>query len=131
MILVDTSAWVEFFRGGGVIAERVDLALEEDDVAWCGPVATELRRGLVSSRERARVMPLVEGCHHLEQPEALWHEAGDLGYALRRKGVTVKTLDLLIATYALSHGVELLTMDTDFGLMCAKGVPLQLIGASE
>lgn len=53
--------------------------------------------------------------------QAIW------GYALRRRGLTVKTVELLIATYALSHGAELLTLDSDLGLMRAKGVPLQLI----
>ena len=34
---------------------------------------------------------------------------------------------LLIAVLALSHGTELLTFDSDFGLMRAKGVGLQLV----
>lgn len=41
-------------------------------------------------------MELLGACHWLEQPAALWQEAGDLGYALRRKGLTVKTFDLLM-----------------------------------
>ena len=127
MILVDTSAWLAFFRGTGAAADILDLALGENQVAWCGPIATELRRGFVSARERTKVLELLEACHWLEQPSALWQEAGDLGYALRRKGLTVKTFDLLIAVYALSHGTELLTLDSDFGLMRAKGVGLQLV----
>lgn len=127
MILVDTSGWLAFFRNTGEAAKAVDLALGDDRVAWCGPIGTELRRGFVSPRERTKVMRLLEACHWLEQPTALWQEAGDLGYALRRKGLTVKTFDLLIATYALCHDAELLTLDSDFGLMRAKGVPLQLV----
>jgi predicted nucleic acid-binding protein len=64
------------------------------------------------------------------QPSTLWEDAGDLGYALRRKGLTVKTFDLLIATYALSHRVALLTTDSDFGFMARTGVSLQLLPAS-
>jgi len=127
VILVDTSAWVAFFRDTGDGAEAVDFALSTNQVAWCGPIATELRRGFATQRERTRVLSLLESCHWLEQPEALWQEAGDLGYALRRRGVTVKTFDLLIATYALCHGSELLTLDSDFGLMRASGIPLQLV----
>ena len=51
MILVDTSAWIDFFRGRDPLAGWVDEALEANDVAVCGPVHTELRRGL------ARVLP--------------------------------------------------------------------------
>ena len=126
MILVDTSAWIEFFRGRAPLASAVDDALANNDVALCGPVEAELRRGLKSERERATVLPLLDACHMLAQPEQLWSEAGDLGFALRRRGVTPKTVDLLIATYALTHSATLLTSDKDFATMQKAGVPLQL-----
>ena len=128
MILVDTSAWVDFFRGVAPFAEDVDDLLETDEVALCGPVETEVRRGLRSPTERRKVIPLLAGCHRLEQPVRLWEEAGELGYVLARKGLTVKTLDLLIATYALSHGVAILTADSDFAAMRRCGVPVAVVG---
>lgn len=126
MILVDTSAWVEFFRGRDPIASAVDALLEADEVALCGPVVTEIRRGLRTRAERRRILPLLAGCRLLEQPPDLWEEAGDLGFALARRGSSVKTLDLLIAAYALSHGVGILTTDTDFARMRSGGIPLAL-----
>lgn len=39
---------------------------------------------------------------------------------------SAKTLDLLIATYALSHGVSVLASDGDFRDMRAAGVGLTL-----
>ncbi len=127
MILVDTSAWIEFFRGRGAVAGAVDDALRTNEASLCGPIEAELRRGLRDARERQRVLPLLEGCHMLDQPAALWMEAGDLAFALRRHGVTPKTLDWLIASYALSHGVALLTTDKDFAAMARAGVPLVLV----
>lgn len=88
---------------------------------------TELRRGLRSPAERHRVIPLLTGCHLLSDPRQLWEEAGDLGYALGRRGITVKTLDLLVATYALSHGVAVLTADSDFEHMRRAGAQLLLV----
>ncbi len=126
MILIDTSAWIEFFRGKDPVASLVDEALAMNQAALCGPVEAELRRGLANERERATVLPLLEACHFLSQPESLWEEAGDLGFALRRRGVTPKTLDLLIAVHALSHGTSLLTLDKDFAAMHKAGVPLVL-----
>jgi hypothetical protein len=126
MILVDSSAWVDFFRGRGAMADRVDDLLDADEVALCGPVVTELRRGLRSAAERARVLPLLAACPVLGHPPRLWEEAGDLGFYLGRRGATVKTLDLLVATYALAHGVALLTVDSDFRRMKRAGVPLLL-----
>lgn len=129
MILVDTSAWIEFFRGRDPIAERVDELLATNQAALCGPIVTELRRGLRSASERAEVLPLLSGCHFLPQPAQLWEEAGELGFAMGRRGVTVKTLDLLIATHALASTVALLTTDGDFALMRRSGIPLSLDGA--
>jgi tRNA(fMet)-specific endonuclease VapC len=126
MILIDTSAWIDFFRDREPLASLVDEALRDNEAALCGPVEAELRRGFLNKRERTRVLPLLEACHLLTQPEWLWNEAGELGFALRRRGVTPKTLHLLIATYALTHGAAILTADRDFKLMKKAGLPLQL-----
>ena len=104
----------------------VDLALEDDEAALCGPVLTELRRGFASAAERSKVIPLLLACHQLPQPASLWEDAGDLGFALARNGFTVKSLDLLIATYALTHGIPILTIDRDFQLI-AGSVGLLLV----
>jgi predicted nucleic acid-binding protein len=124
--LVDTSAWIAFFRGRAPFAAAVDRLLESDEVALCGPVLTELRRGLRSAADRARVLPLLTGCRILEQPRRLWEEAGELGYYLGRRGAMVKSLDLLIATYALAHGVPVLSADADFARIRRAGAGLLL-----
>ena len=127
MILVDTSAWIGFFRDQAPVAEILDRILEDDEAAICGPILTELRRGLVGAAERRKTLPLLSACHPLSQPQNLWNEAGELGYALARKGITVKSLDLLIACHALVHDVPILTLDKDFRLMAGAGVGLRLI----
>jgi predicted nucleic acid-binding protein len=125
VILVDTSAWVDFFRGKGRLADTVDSALGSGEAALCGPVMTEIRRGL-RREQRARVLGLLEGCRLLEQPDDLWAIAGDLGALLARRGQTVKTLDLLIASYAIAHGARLLTADSDFNAIARAKVGLTL-----
>lgn len=127
MILVDTSAWIEFFRGTARVAEAVDDALAHNDAAVCGPVLTELRRGFADRRQATKILDLLTGCHILQQPANLWDEAGELGFALRRRGSTIKTLDLLIATYALAHNADLLTADRDFKPLSAVGLRVSLL----
>ena len=126
MILIDTSAWIDFFRGNGRLADSVDDALATGVAALCGPIVTELRRGL-SASQRKRLLQLLSGCSILDTPAELWVEAGDLGYRLGRKGVTVKTLDLLIAVHAIFHDAELLTADSDFRHIVNAGVGLRLV----
>ncbi len=126
MILVDTSSWIDFFRGTAPLAGRVDELLAQNQLAICGPILTELRRGFHSVAERRRALPLLGGCHFLEQPPLLWEEAGELGFLLGRQRRRVKSMDLLIATYALSHSISLLTRDADFSHILRFGIPLQL-----
>jgi len=125
MILIDTSAWIDFFRGKEPFAAAVDAALDLGEAAICGPVVTELRRGL-RAPERNKVLPLLDGCRLLDQPDDLWTVAGDLGASLSRKGATVKTLDLLIATYAIAHSVPLMAADSDFRAIERAGFGLSL-----
>lgn len=124
--MIDTSAWIEFFRGRGAVAERVDRAIDDNTAALCGPVLTELHRGL-QPRERRHVLELLTACHELEQPPDLWHQAGELGYALGRSGLTTKTFDLLIVAYAVFHQIPLLTTDKDFKQMAKAGIELYLV----
>jgi predicted nucleic acid-binding protein len=53
--------------------------------------------------------------------------AGELGFVLRRRGISPETLELLIAVYAPTHSAALLTSDRDFLKMQKAGVPLQLV----
>jgi predicted nucleic acid-binding protein len=121
MILVDTSAWVDFFRGRGPLAAVVDQAIEDDEAAVCGPVMAELRRGL-SPTGRDRVLELLENCPLVVDPPYLWREAGDLGYLLGRRGVSIKRFDLLIAAIALAYDLPILTRDSDFQHIRKSGV---------
>lgn len=125
MILVDTSAWVEFFRGRAAVGSRVRTLVEDGTAALCGPVTTEIRRGL---RKNGReVLRLMEALSFVPFPEDGWTEAGDLGHFLARRGVTAKTLDLIIAVCAIRGSIPLLTVDRDFLAMQRAGVPLALV----
>jgi len=105
----------------------VDTLLESDEAALCGPVLAEVRRGLLDARTRGEVLHLLSGCTLLSQPASLWEDAGDLGAIVRRRGSTIKTMDLLIATYALAHSTALLTTDRDFDQIEAAGVALRVV----
>jgi predicted nucleic acid-binding protein len=116
-----------YTNGRALRSASSDRALEDDEAALCGPVLTELRRGFASAAERGKAIALLLACHQLPQPASLWEDAGDLGFALARKGLTVKSLDLLIAAYALTHTVPILTVDRDFQLIARGRVGLHLV----
>ena len=133
-VLIDTSAWIDFFRVNPSrkarsvsksVSDKVDRLLADGTATLCGPIETELRRGL-RAPERKSVLPFFSGCRFLDQPESLWRDAGDLGAHLRDRGAAVKTLDLLIATYAIAYDIPILTRDKDFLSMVKAGIPLML-----
>jgi predicted nucleic acid-binding protein len=46
---------------------------------------------------------------------------------MKRQGISVKTMDLIIACYATSHQVPILTADQDFKLMQSAGLEILFI----
>lgn len=113
LILIDTSAWIAFFRGDEPVASLVDDVLAEGNAALCGVVELELRQGL-RTEERDRVLPLLGATTRIPTEEGDWARAGDLLAELRRRGVTVPGTDGLIAHLALRHSVTLLENDKHF-----------------
>ena len=56
MIIVDTSIWIEFFRGNEPHFEQVSKILERNDALALSPIFGELLQGAKSNHERAILM---------------------------------------------------------------------------
>ena len=113
-VLIDTSAWIDGFREKTPgVAELIRKLLDEDRAFTCGPVLFEIRRGLRPG-ERKKVMPLLDALHRLPFEESDWGEAGELDVALRKKGHTLPSMDVLIAHLCLKHKTAILTLDKHF-----------------
>ena len=128
MTLIDTSAWIEFYRARGDprVKSRVAAYIELGEAAHCGPVAFELFTGA----RGAEVGEILEGfgfSHLLDFPFACWVRAAEVEKGLRRRGVTVPRDDVLVAAAAIYHGVPLYAQDTHFSAMRDRGgLPLDL-----
>lgn len=115
MILIDTSAWVEFLRDTGSEAcVEVDRLLALD-VATCDAVRMEV---LAGARDEANVRDLrglLARATTLPTGPADYESAATLYRACRRQGATVRKLvDCLIAAVAIREGVPVLHHDVDF-----------------
>jgi predicted nucleic acid-binding protein len=118
VIVVDTSVWIDFFRGATTPAVERFVALVDDDagIAITDVILTEILQGLRSEadvrRVERRLSPFeilsLEGLDDFRQAAALYRAA-------RRKGITIRrTLDCLIASVCIREGVALLHTDADF-----------------
>lgn len=121
MILVDSSAWVEFLRAtGSLVHHRLRAALEEGAaLASSDVIVMEILAGARDAADRERLRRLLYGLEFLgvEGP-ADYEAAADIFGACRRRGETPRKLtDCLIAAVAIRSDTELLCADSDFAVI--------------
>lgn len=127
MILVDSSAWIEYQRATGSEVDRFLVgAIEADEaLATTGLVLLELLAGARDDRQAQDLRRLLARCRFVPLEEPSDHEyAAALYRACRRAGTTIRRLpDCLIAAVAIRTGLTLLHRDADFETI-ARHVPL-------
>jgi predicted nucleic acid-binding protein len=130
MILVDTSAWVEFDRASGSATDRAVTRLIEQggrDLAVSEPVLIEVLAGATDDRRHGDLRRLLTSFVWIPaDPVADFEGAAKLYRSCRRAGITPRGLiDCMIAAIAIRSGAELLSADRDFADI-ATVVPLAL-----
>ncbi len=129
MILVDSSAWVEFLRATGSPSHlRLRSALQEGaGLAWTDAIAMEILAGARDDSDRDRLRRLLYGLEFLAlEGPADYESAAEIYRLCRGGGETPRKLtDCLIAAVAIRNDVELLCEDVDF-LAIARHAPLRL-----
>ena len=96
-----------------MLCENIPWISNDDRILTCGPVIFEINRGL-RHPERKRIMALFDALIRLPVEEGVWEQAGDLDASLRRKGITIPPMDILIAQICRDHDVSLFTLDEHF-----------------
>jgi len=129
VILVDSSAWVEFLRETGSPTNRklTSMLEEERQLAWTDAVMLEILAGARDDLDRDRLRRLLysQSLLPLEGP-ADYESAAELYRRCRRGGETPRGLaDCLIAVVAIRNDAELLCDDADF-LAIVRHAPLRL-----
>ena len=128
MILVDTSAWVEFLRDAGTpVCARVDELLEAD-IATCHPIRMEVLAGARDERHLESLRGMLARAALVPVEPMDYEEAAALYRICRRGGETVrKLIDCLIAALAIRADLSLLHADADFEVL-ARHTALRIEG---
>lgn len=118
MILIDSSAWVDYLRRtGSTAALEVRRLVSDvpDQVVVCEPIAMELLAGSRHT-QLPKVEALVNGLPSIACDPAIdFRDAAVLFRTARSSGRTVRSLvDCLIAAIAIRHDVTLVHKDADF-----------------
>lgn len=118
MILIDTSAWIEFLRDtGSPVCAAVDDLLD-DEIAICDAVSMELLAGTRDERHLTDLRRLLARATLVSITAVDYDEAAALYRRCRRQGETVrKLIDCLIAATAIRAGSPILHADADFAAL--------------
>ena len=117
MILVDSSVWIDYFRGTATPqAEILDSLLGTEPVATGDLILTEVLQGFVSDRDFAQAKKLLTSLVVVDLVgQDIASPAAKNFRVLRAQGITLrKTIDTVIATRCIESKLSLLYSDRDF-----------------
>ena len=117
MILVDSSVWIDYFRGTPTPeAEKLDELLGTELIAIGDLILAEVLQGFDSDRAFAQARRLLASLVIVDLGgPAIALQAAKNFRTLRALGVTVrKTIDTVIATRCIANSLPLLYSDRDF-----------------
>jgi predicted nucleic acid-binding protein len=130
MVIVDSSVWIDYFNGRDIPeVAKLDRLLETELLGVGDLILTEVLQGFRQDKDYQTAKRLLTSLTVFEMLGAgIAIKSADNFRDLRKKGITVrKTIDVMIATFCIENGHELLFSDKDFtpfvehlGLMAAK-----------
>jgi len=113
-VLADTCVWIEYFRTTSKISEELKALIREGRLVTTGVVLLELIHGVRSPQTKKIIEETLLALPFLESTADTWMAAGEMGYMLRRKGITLPATDLLVAAVAKINACALFTTDSHF-----------------
>ncbi|MCX7152541.1 MAG: PIN domain nuclease [Proteobacteria bacterium] len=117
MILVDSSVWIDYFRGIPTPeTEKLDALLGTEPIATGDLILTEVLQGFVSDKDFNQAKKLLTSLVIVDLAgQDIAIQAAKNFRALRSLGITVrKTIDTVIATRCIESRLSLLYSDRDF-----------------
>jgi predicted nucleic acid-binding protein len=134
-ILVDTSVWSLALRRDspadlpevGALAHALETG---DLVVTTGLVLQEILQGFSGPQAREAILDRFNALPFLIPDRTDYIDAATLRNECRRKGIQVGTIDALLATLCIHHGLKMLSTDADFRLI-AQVAPLAVWPAAQ
>lgn len=116
MVLVDTSIWIDFFQNNDSSHTNTleGLIKNNNRAVICGVVLQEVLQGIKDhtsyelTKERLLKLPF------LDTNKETYIYASSLYRTLRRKGVTIPSVDATIASVAVLNRIPIFTKDEHF-----------------
>ena len=119
MVIVDTTVWVDYFRGeANPETEWLNREVSQRRLGLTDLILCEVLQGITDNRSFGQVEEQLLAFEVFSSGGAPMAVASARNYRkLRSRGFTVrKTIDCLIATFCIETGQQLLHRDRDFDL---------------
>ena len=114
-VLIDTSIWVDYFRGKNQdLVESVKNLIRTRRATLCGIVLSELLAGVRAKKSRDTLKQTLDALEYVEVSRDTWILAGELSGNLRHQGISIPLTDLILAALALENNSVLFTSDSHF-----------------
>jgi len=117
MVLVDTTVWIDFFRGREEMhVVRLQRLIEtEEDLCICGIILAEVLQGIRSDPDYAVTKRYLDDLIFLSMNKETFVRAAEIYRSLRRRGITIrKPVDCMISSIAIENNICFLHNDRDF-----------------
>jgi len=115
MYLVDTSAWIAFFR-----QPEARGWFKPEEIAICLPVYQEVLQGIRQEADFREIKSVLDAAAFFDNPlpKERYEEAVHIFRAGRKLGKTIRSAtDCLIAAIAVRHDLVVLHSDRDFSVI--------------
>lgn len=114
-VLIDTSVWVEYFRGKDhELVESVKDLIRTQRAVMCGVVLSELLAGVRAKKSQDTLSQTLDALEYAEVSRSNWILAGEMSSRLKQQGIGIPLTDLILASLAIECDSELLTLDSHF-----------------
>lgn len=132
-IIMDTSAWIISFKKNTdkKILDHIKKLLTRGQIVTSQLIILELLQGCKSFDEKARLQLQLESLDIIDIHDNVWEQAYQLSFFLRRKGLTIPTFDVLIASLAIYYNFELLHYDRHYDLISKHSVNFKQLNLNE
>ena len=116
LVIVDSSAWVEYLRGtNSDVCNAVDALLRSGDARICDAIVMEVLAGARDDAHLRRLTALLAVARPVEMTSAHYSLAASVYRTCRQRGERVRrVLDCLIAAVAIDANLPVLHADRDF-----------------
>ena len=121
MFLIDSSAWVEYLRpkGSEKVKQKVREILQREEAVCCGIIVIEILRGARNEKDFQSLNDSLRSLPQIPIDDPVVERASRWGFLLDRKGKSVSTTDLIIASAAYKRA-RLIHVDRDFELISTE-----------